>query len=104
MFAIIKAGGRQVRVQPGETVRLDSLSAEPGAAYENDQVLAVSKEDGELLVGTPTVAGAKVVGTIVDHRKDKKVIVFKRKRRKGYRKTQGHRQQRTLVKIESISA
>jgi large subunit ribosomal protein L21 len=50
------------------------------------------------------VAGAKVVGTIVDHRKDKKVIVFKRKRRKGYRKTQGHRQQRTLVKIESISA
>ncbi|MGA1600108.1 MAG: 50S ribosomal protein L21 [bacterium] len=104
MFAIIQAGGRQVKVQAGETVRLDRLQAEPGSAYENDQVLAVSKEDGAFVVGTPTVEGARVTGTVVDHRKDKKIIVFKRKRRKGYRKKQGHRQQRTLVKIESISA
>lgn len=104
MYAIIQAGGRQHRVMPGEVVRLDRMETEPGAAFETDQVLMLQTDDGELRVGTPTVSGAKVQGEVVDHMKDRKLIIFKRKRRKGYRRKQGHRQQYTLVRISTISA
>ena len=104
MYAIIQAGGRQHRVTPGEVVRLDLMQSEQGATFETDQVLLLQADDGEVRVGTPVVSGVKVQGEVVEHMKDRKIIVFKRKRRKGYRRKQGHRQQYTLVRISEISA
>ena len=104
MFAIIRADGKQYRVTKGDTVRLARMSAKPGEVFETDQVLAIGGEENELKFGTPVIAGAKVQGTVLQHGKDKKVIVFKRKRRKTYRRKYGHRQAHTIVKIEKISA
>ncbi|MBC8259824.1 MAG: 50S ribosomal protein L21 [SAR324 cluster bacterium] len=104
MFAIIRTNGKQYRVAQGDTVRLARISAEPGDAFETDQVLAIGGEESELKFGSPVIAGAKVQGTVLEHGKDKKVIVFKRKRRKTYRRKYGHRQAHTMVKIEKISA
>ena len=104
MFAIIRTAGKQYRVAQGETIRFEKMSADPGDAFETDQVLAIGGEESELKFGSPVIAGAKVQGTILRHGRDKKVIVFKRKRRKTYRRKYGHRQGHTLVKIEKISA
>ncbi|MBT3213307.1 MAG: 50S ribosomal protein L21 [Deltaproteobacteria bacterium] len=104
MFAIIRTDGKQYRVAQGDTIRLARMSADPGDTFETDQVLAIGGEESELKFGTPVIAGAKVQGTVVQHGKDKKVIVFKRKRRKTYRRKYGHRQEHTMVKIEMISA
>jgi len=104
MFAIIRTDGKQYRVAKGETIRLARISAEPGDAFETDQVLAIGGEESELKFGKPVIVGAKVQGTILQHGKDQKVIVFKRKRRKTYRRKYGHRQAHTLVKIDKISA
>ena len=104
MFAIIRTDGKQYRVAQGETIRLARIRAEPGDAFETDQVLAIGGEESELKFGSPVIAGAKVQGTVLKHGKDKKVIVFKRKRRKTYRRKYGHRQGHTMVKIEMISA
>ena len=104
MFAIIRTDGKQYRVAQGDTIRLARMSAEPGDVFETDQVLAIGGEESELKFGSPVIAGAKVQGTVVQHGKDKKVIVFKRKRRKTYRRKYGHRQEHTMVKIEMISA
>jgi len=104
MFAIIRTDGKQYRVAQGETIRLARISAEPGDAFETDQVLAIGGEENELKLGKPVIVGAKVQGTILQHGKDQKVIVFKRKRRKTYRRKYGHRQAHTLVKIDKISA
>ena len=104
MFAIIRTDGKQYRVAKGDTIRLARMSAEPGDTFETDQVLAIGGEESELKFGTPVIAGAKVQGTVLQHGKDKKVIVFKRKRRKTYRRKYGHRQTHTMVKIEKISA
>ena len=104
MFAIIRKDGKQYRVAQGETIRLARISAEPGDAFETDQVLAIGGEESELKFGKPVIVGAKVQGTILQHGKDQKVIVFKRKRRKTYRRKYGHRQAHTLVKIDKISA
>ena len=104
MFAIIRTDGKQYRVAQGDTIRLARMSAEPGDVFETDQVLAIGGEERELKFGTPVIAGAKVLGTVLQHGKDKKVIVFKRKRRKTYRRKYGHRQAHTMVKIEKISA
>ena len=104
MFAIIRTDGKQYRVAQGETIRLARISAEPGGAFETDQVLAIGGEESELKFGKPVIVGAKVQGTILQHGKDQKVIVFKRKRRKTYRRKYGHRQAHTLVKIDKISA
>ena len=103
MFAIIRTDGKQYRVAQGETIRLARISAEPGGAFETDQVLAIGGEESELKFGKPVIVGAKVQGTILQHGKDQKVIVFKRKRRKTYRRKYGHRQAHTLVKIDKIS-
>ena len=104
MFAIIRADGKQYRVAKGDIIRFDRMKAEPGDSFETSQVLAVSEEDNKLKIGCPVVEGAKVEGTVLEHGKDKKIIVFKRKRRKTYRRKYGHRQDHTLVKIDKISA
>jgi large subunit ribosomal protein L21 len=99
-YAIIRSGGKQFRVAEGETVRLPSLIAEAGKTVEFD-VLVVGG-DNETRVGSPTVDGARVAGTVVGHGRGDKIIVFKKKRRKQYKRTQGHRQNYTAVKIDSI--
>ena len=104
MFAIISADGRQYRVAKGDIIRFDRMKAEPGDSFETAQVLAIAEEDNKLKIGSPVVEGAKVEGTVLQHGKDKKIIVFKRKRRKTYRRKYGHRQVHTLVKIDKISA
>ena len=104
MFAIISADGRQYRVAKGDIIRFDRMKAEPGDSFETAQVLAIAEEDNNLKIGSPVVEGAKVEGTVLQHGKDKKIIVFKRKRRKTYRRKYGHRQDHTLVKIDKISA
>ena len=103
MYAIIRADGRQYRVAKGDIIRFDRMKADPGEAFETSQVLAVAEADNKLKIGSPVVEGAKVEGTILEHGKDKKIIVFKRKRRKTYRRKYGHRQDHTLVKIDKIS-
>ena len=103
MFAIIRTDGKQYRVAQGETIRLARISAEPGDTFETDQVLAIGGEERELKFGKPLIVGAKVQGTVLQHGKDQKVIVFTRKRRITYRRKYCHRQAHTLVKIDKVS-
>ena len=101
MYAVIESGGKQHRVSPGDEVMVEKLAGEVGEAISFDKVLLTS--DGETVnVGKPFLKDAKVVGRITRHDKHKKIVVFKYKRRKGYRRKKGHRQQFTLVKIENI--
>ena len=102
MYAIIATGGKQYKVAEGDIINVEKLGVEAGESVVFDQVLAVS--DGDLKVGTPTVTGAKVTASVVCEGKAKKVIVYKYKRKSGYHKKNGHRQQFTKVKIESITA
>jgi large subunit ribosomal protein L21 len=102
MYAIIEAGGKQYKVQEGDTLYVEKLEIEVGNTVEFDKVLFVSKETGTT-IGAPFVTGAKVVGSVEKQGKRKKVIVYKYKNKKDYRKKQGHRQPFTQVKIESIS-
>ncbi len=102
MYAVIETGGKQYRVQPGQSVDVETLAGEVGAAVELGRVLAVSQDD-KLLTGE-AVKSAKVTGTIEGHGRGDKIIVFKFKRKKQYKKTIGHRQNFTRVKIEEISA
>ena len=100
MYAVIETGGKQYRVTPGETVQLETLAGEVGEQVEFNRVLAVV-EDGEVKTGA-AAAGAIVRGTITEHDRDAKTIVFKFKRKKQYRRTQGHRQNYTRVQINEI--
>ena len=100
-YAVIKTGGKQYRVAEGDEVRFERLDGEVGETIAFDQVLLTS--DGETIeVGRPFVENSKVVGRITHHGKSKKVMIFKYKRRKDYRRKKGHRQQFTLVRIEDI--
>ncbi|MGB9812521.1 MAG: 50S ribosomal protein L21 [Thermovenabulum sp.] len=101
MYAILETGGKQYKVSEGDVIRIEKLSAGEGEAVEFDKVLAISKE-GELIVGKPFVENAKVKATILKHGKGEKIIVFKYKPKKNYRKKKGHRQPFTEVKIEKI--
>ncbi|MBF8982163.1 50S ribosomal protein L21 [Lutibacter sp. B2] len=101
MYAIIETGGKQYRVQEGDTLFVEKLDVTEGSTVEFDKVLVVSKE-GQLTVGTPAVEGAKVSATVVENGKAKKVIVFKYKAKKDYRKKQGHRQPFTKITIDKI--
>lgn len=103
MYAIIETGGKQYRVQEGDVVFVEKISAEEGESVVFDKVLAISN-DGDLTVGSPSVEGVSVNGKVLGHGKDKKVIVFKYKAKKGYRRKQGHRQPYTKVRIEKINA
>ena len=104
MNAIIQSGGKQLKVKAGDIVEVEKLPVADGAEVVFDQVLAVEGDDGKLNVGTPVVAGAKVVGKVLEVLKAKKVVAFKMKRRKGYRRTHGHRQRYSRVEIISVNA
>ena len=105
MYAIVKTGGKQYRVEPGQTVVVEKLPGDEGAAVEFDRVLLVSSGDGtDVKVGQPLVSGAKVKGTIVEHGLGDKLIVFKFRRRKNYVRRNGHRQDVTVVKVSEIKA
>jgi large subunit ribosomal protein L21 len=101
MYAIIETGGKQYRVAPGDVIRVESLPGDPGSAVEFSKVLAVSKDDGELLAG-PDAASARVTGSVTGTGRAKKILVFKFKRKKQYKKTTGHRQNYTEVRISDI--
>lgn len=101
MYAIVKIGGHQYKVEENQTVFVNRLSEEDTITFED--VLLVKDDKGEVKVGKPIVEGAKVEASIVDHLKADKVIIFKKKRRKGYRVKRGHRQSITQLKIEKIS-
>ena len=102
MYAIVQSGGKQYRVSEGDVVDVERLSGDVGQQVNFDDVLAVGHQDG-IQFGTPTLSTAKVVGTIADQGKSKKVLVFKFKRRKMYRRKQGHRQLFTRVRIDEIA-
>ncbi|BDD87123.1 50S ribosomal protein L21 [Desulfofustis limnaeus] len=102
MYAIVKTGGKQYQVAAGEQVRVEKLAGNVGDTVELDEVLLIADGD-HVEVGQPVVAGATVVATIAEQGKDKKIRVFKKKRRKGYRLTKGHRQAYTALKIAEIN-
>src|SRR5262245_60033102 len=102
MYAIVKAGGRQVKVTPGGRARLEGTAGEPGAELTLDEVLLVEKDGGEVLAGAPFVAKARVVVVVDGEARGPKIRVFKKKRRKGQRRTKGHRATYTDVRIKDI--
>jgi large subunit ribosomal protein L21 len=101
MYAVISSGGKQHRVSEGDTIRIEKVPGDVGTSVSFDEVLMVSENDN-VLVGQPTLSNVTVSGHIVEQDRGKKIIVFKYKRRKGYRKKQGHRQDYTALKIDSI--
>jgi large subunit ribosomal protein L21 len=106
MYAVIRTGGKQIRVAEGDVVRVERLTKEPlskGAEVMLPEVLAIGREDG-LHLGSPVVAGASVRGVVVREMRTPKVLIYKKKRRKGYQRSQGHRQNLVEVRIASITA
>lgn len=101
MYAVIRSGGKQYRVTPGQTIRLEKVAGDVGSKVELGDVLLVENE-GNVQVGSPVVANAKIQATVVEHDRAKKILIFKKKRKKQYRRTQGHRQDYTSVRIDSI--
>jgi large subunit ribosomal protein L21 len=102
MYAVIKTGGKQYRVSPGDLMVVEKLAGEPGASVAFGEVLMVGEGDA-VVVGAPTVAGAKVSATLVETRKGEKVKIFKKIRRQGYRRTRGHRQTETVLRVTAIA-
>ena len=105
MYAIIESGGRQVKVTPGALVEIDRIDAQPGDEVSIDRVLFVQKDDkdgGAMFAGAPFVANAKVLAVVDGESRGPKIRVFKKKRRKGMRRTKGHRSTLTLVRIKEI--
>jgi large subunit ribosomal protein L21 len=102
MFAVIKSGGKQYRVTPGQTIRLEKVTGEVGSKVTLSEVLLVDN-DGNISVGAPLVANASIEATVVEHDRSKKILVFKKKRKKQYRRTRGHRQDFTAVRIDKIT-
>ncbi len=103
MYAVVRTGGKQVRVSPGASVRVEKLPGEVGDAVELDQVLLLGGE-GDTRVGAPLVDGAKVCGTITAQARGPKLIIFKMKRRKRYRRKTGHRQSYTEIRVDRIES
>ena len=103
MYAIIKTGGKQYRVSEGGVITIEKLDVAAEGTVSFDEVVTVVK-DGDVKVGTPLVDGAKVTGTVLEHGKAKKILVFKYKAKSNYRRRQGHRQPFTKVRIEKIEA
>ena len=104
MYAIVQSRGRQIKVTPGAVIEIDGTPGEPGSALTFEQVLLVEKDAGEIVAGAPYVAGAKVLGVVDGEARGPKLRVFKKKRRKGFRKTRGHRSIFTRVRITDIQA
>jgi large subunit ribosomal protein L21 len=103
MYAVLETGSKQYRVTAGDTLEIERLETEAGKPVTFDRVLLVSNE-GKITVGAPTVTGATVTADVVSHKRGEKKLTFKMKRRKGYHKTIGHRQELTVVKITGITA
>ena len=103
MFAIVEINGQQFKVEEGQEIFVHQINEEEGKAVTLDQVLLID-HDGKTSIGTPTLGSASVKATVVEHRKGDKVIVFKKKRRKGYKVKNGHRQHFTKLKVDSIVA
>src|SRR5262244_1794826 len=103
MYAVLETGSKQYRVAAGDTLEIERLEVEAGKPVTFDRVLLVNN-DGKLTLGSPTVKAASVVADVVEHIRGEKKIAFKMKRRKGYHKTKGHRQELTVVKIKEIRA
>jgi len=103
MYAVLETGSKQYRVAAGDTLEIERLAVEAGQPVTFNRVLLVNN-DGKVSVGAPTVGGASVVADVVEHKRGDKVLTFKMKRRKGYHKTIGHRQELTVVKIREIKA
>ncbi|HOY60623.1 MAG TPA: 50S ribosomal protein L21 [Verrucomicrobiota bacterium] len=101
MYAVLQTGSKQYRVAAGDTLEIERLETEAGQPVTFDQVLLVNR-DGQVSVGSPTVAGASVVGDVIEHKRGPKLIAWKMKRRKGYHRKVGHRQELTVVKIKEI--
>jgi large subunit ribosomal protein L21 len=102
VYAIIQSGGRQVKVTPGAIVALDRIDVQPGAEITSDQVLLLGRDNGEVTVGTPFITAARVVATVLGEVQGPKIRIFKKKRRKGYRRTRGHRSAFTRVQVKEI--
>jgi large subunit ribosomal protein L21 len=103
MYAVVKTGGKQYRVAKDDVLTVEKLDGEAGAVVELEEVLAMDDGKG-LTVGTPMVDGARVAATVLEQKKSDKVVIFKKKRRKNYRRTKGHRQQVTVIRISDILA
>ena len=101
-YAVLKTGGKQYRVTPGVTFEIERLEAEAGQDIELNEVIALS-DGSELKIGMPYVEGAKVVLTVIGHKRGKKLVNFKKKRRKGYSRKVGHRQELTVVAVKSLA-
>jgi len=102
MFAVVRTGGKQYRVSKDDVIKVERLEGEPGAEIELDQVLML--DDGKSpTVGSPLVDGARVAATVLDQTRADKIVVFKKKRRKNYRRKHGHRQHQTVLRITDIS-
>ncbi len=102
MFAVIKTGGKQYKVAADDVITIEKVAGEAGDAVTFDEVLLVGGD--KTVIGAPTVAGASVSGTVVEQGRAKKVIIFKKRRRKSWRRKEGHRQEQTTVKITAINA
>ncbi|MBO4782374.1 MAG: 50S ribosomal protein L21 [Lachnospiraceae bacterium] len=102
MYAIIATGGKQYKVAEGDVIKVEKLGKAEGETVDFDQVLAVN--NGSMIIGNPTVSGAKVSATVVEEGKNRKVVVYRYKRKSGYHKKNGHRQLYTKVKIDKINA
>ena len=103
MYAVVKTGGKQYRVAKDDVLTVEKLDAEAGAVIELTEVLAIDDGKG-LTIGTPMIDGARVAATVLEQKKADKVIIFKKKRRKNYRRTRGHRQPLTVIRISDILA
>ena len=103
MYAIVEIAGQQFKIEQGRKVYVHRLKAEEGSQVKFDRVMLV-EDSGNVKVGTPTIKGAEVTATVLNHLKGEKVLVFKKKRRKGYQKMNGHRQYLTSIQINSINA
>lgn len=103
MYAVFQTGGKQFRAEPGVRLRIPSLDVEAGETVTFDQVLLAGDGEDDVRVGTPTVKGAAVKAEVVRHGRGDKTIVYKRKRRKGYRRKQGHRQGFTEIRVEKVA-
>jgi large subunit ribosomal protein L21 len=102
VYAIVQSGGHQVKMIPGETIVVDLIDGDKGAEINFDQVLMVEKDGGELMAGAPFLAGARVVAVVDGVARGPKIRVFKKKRRKGMRRTKGHRSSYTRVTVKEI--
>lgn len=100
-YAVIRTGGKQYRVTPGDVIRIEKLDGDPGSEVQFAEVL-MTADEGTVHLGSPLVSGARVTGHVVQQGKAKKVLIFKKKRRKNYRRRQGHRQQFTAVRVTQI--